>query len=325
MHHHKFMSAYKYRNHLYTIGFYNLENLFDTEDDPNTLDDDFTPEGFRHWTGKRYRRKLKKLASAIASIGPDDQGVPHLLGVSELENEAVIRDLLDTGPLGELDMGFLHYDSVDERGIDTALLFQKEYFEVLDSERVVLRVDNLDGMPDRTRDILYVHGKLNGEELHVFVNHWPSRHEGGATTEYKRIKAAETVSGCMRRIRDRYDSPNFVVMGDFNDVPRADSLKLLTSVNGLHNPMTPLATPDQGSLTYKGQWLLFDQILLSTSFLDKRSGTHSFVRAGIDNAYFLTEYDGKYKGSPFRTYGGDDYLGGYSDHFPVFVELQYHP
>ena len=166
----------KKKPNLHTVAFYNLENLFDTIDDPETMDDDFTPEGHKKWTPKRYKKKLFKLAKTISEIGLEAaQRAPALIGIAEIENEMVVQDLIGTEPLRKIDYHYVHYDSPDERGIDTALLYHKDHFEVLFSEPIALLVYNQEGKRDTTRDILYVHGKLNGEEVHVFVTHWPSR------------------------------------------------------------------------------------------------------------------------------------------------------
>ena len=177
----------------FAIGFYNLENLFDTTDDLYTLDDDFTSKGFKKWKEKRFYKKLKKLAYARARIGEDDGCEPPvLLGIAEVENKRVIRKLLDTGELKSLNYDFVHFDSPDERGIDTALIYDKDHFELINGETLPLLVQNGNGDRDYTRDILYVHGTLNGEEVHVFVNHWPSRREGTDQTEPKRIKSCRS-------------------------------------------------------------------------------------------------------------------------------------
>ena len=312
------------KRELFTIAFYNLENLFDTKDDPKTLDDDFTPNGRKKWTRKRYKKKVHKLAKTIAKLGRNTTGVnPVLVGVAEVENKFVIEDLLRAKPLKGIDYDFVHFDSPDERGIDNALLYDKKHFEPLYSEPIELEVNNTNGDRDTTRDILYVHGKLNNEEVHLFVNHWPSRRDGEDITAYKRMKAADTVLSYMSGIESEKSSPNYIVMGDFNDGPKADSILHLVGEKNLYNPMAKLLTPERGSANYRRTWSLFDQILVSHSFFNYEKGTHSFAHANIFDEHFLTEWEGKYKGNPFRTYVGKKYIGGYSDHFPVFIQLTY--
>ena len=315
----------KKEQQLYTVAFYNLENLFDTVDDENTLDDDFTPTGFKKWTKKRYHKKLFRLAKVISKIGyQSTKKAPVLVGIAEVENEEVIKDLLNTEPLREIDYGYVHYDSPDERGIDTGLLYLKSNFEVLHSEPVALLVHNLKGIRDTTRDILYVKGKLNGEVVHVFVNHWPSRRDGSTETDYKRIEAAKTVRKVMARIEETELHPNYIIMGDFNDNPSSESIQTLIKDTSLYNPMEKLHTPShKGSTNYRKSWSLFDQIMVSHNFFNYEKGTHSFAHAHIFDDTFLTEFKGKFKGSPYITYAGSKYLGGYSDHFPVYIQLKF--
>ncbi len=308
---------------LFTIAFYNLENLFDTKDDPHALDDDFTPKGVKKWSKKRYRKKLYKLSKAISKLGGQNSGDgPALIGVAEVENKTVIEDLLKMKPLNKMGYDYVHFESPDERGIDTALIFSKEYFHTLFSEPIPLYIDNEYGERDTTRDILYVHGKLNDEEVHLFINHWPSRRAGEDVTEYKRIKAADTVLSYMSGIEQKYKNPNYIVMGNFNDGPQARSIRHLVEEKQLYNPMEKLLTPDRGSANYRRTWSLFDQIIVSHNFFNYEKGTHSFAHANIFDEYFLTQWKGKYRGNPFRTYVGRKYKGGYSDHFPVFIQLQ---
>ncbi|MEO9893656.1 endonuclease [Aurantibacter sp.] len=314
----------KKSNSLSTIAFYNLENLFDTKDDKNTLDDDFTPRGFKKWSEKRYKRKLYKLAKTISEIGKISANKPPVLvGVAEVENKAVVQDLIDAQPLQSIDYGFVHYDSPDERGIDTALIYHKPSFKVLHSEPITLLLIEKNGVRDTTRDILYVKGELNGEELHVFVNHWPSRRDGDQETGFKRVKAAQTLKEFMSQIEMDTINPNYIVMGDFNDGPFEKSITTLMEDTTLYNPMEKLLTEERGSANYKRSWSLFDQILFSHNFFNYEKGTHSFAHANIFDEKFLKEIKGKYSGSPYRTYAGRKYIGGYSDHFPVYIQLKY--
>ncbi|MDB4292921.1 endonuclease [Maribacter sp.] len=315
----------KPKDNLYTVAFYNLENLFDTEHAPNKLDQDFTPDGFKKWSMKRYKRKVYKLAKTISEIGNKGSKTPPvLIGVAEVENDGVMADLIGAEHLRAIDYDFVHYDSPDERGIDTALIYHKEFFEVLHSEPITLYVNNPDGVRDTTRDILYVHGTLNKEEVHIFVNHWPSRRDGEVETGYKRVKAAQTVSEYMKKLETRFENPNYIVLGDFNDDPESESIQNLVNGSGLYNPMAKLHIPVQrGSANYQKSWSMFDQIMVSHSFLNHEKGTHSFAHANIFDEKFLTEFKGKYKGTPYRTYAGRKYIGGYSDHFPVYIQLKY--
>lgn len=307
-------------NH-FTIAFYNLENFFDTKNDPYILDDDFTPGGVKDWDESRFRKKTKKLARTISKIGEGDSTLhPILIGMAEVENKSVIESLLATPPLKALSYQYVHFDSPDERGIDTALLYDAKHFNVLGSETIPLLVDNENGERDLTRDILYVHGQLHGEKVHMFVNHWPSRRDGAEKTSVKRIKAAETIIQKLEAIQE--DAPNCIIMGDFNDDPKSKSIQRIMDTGDFINPMQALLSPNSGSANYNGEWNLFDQIIISHSFLNYQKGTHSFKKAKIFAPLFLKEWKGRYKGNPFRTYAGKKYLGGYSDHFPVYIILK---
>jgi len=307
----------------FTVAFYNLENYFDTRNDPHSLDDDFTPKGFKRWNNKKFLWKTKKLAKAISQIGKEETGaLPVLLGVAEIENAKVLDALLASDSLKETNYGYVHFDSPDERGIDTGLIYHKDFFQVLDAETIPLLVESGNGNRDFTRDILYVHGALNGERIHVFVNHWPSRREGAQETAYKRIAAADTILSKIDTLSKTAGDLHMIVMGDFNDDPKSESIQKLMGSNVFINPMEKLLSPLSGSANYKGIWSLFDQLLLSHNFLNIEKGTHSFDKAAIFSPRFLKEWKGKYKGNPYRTYAGKKYIGGYSDHFPVYAILK---
>lgn len=314
----------KKREQLHTIAFYNLENLFDTRDDQRTLDDDFTPAGSMAWSPKRYGNKIRKLENAIASLGrTTSTELPALVGVAEAENRQVLTDLTNSGALREGGYDVVHFDSPDERGIDTALLYRTSHFEVDLAEPLPLLLVEQDGRRDTTRDILYVKGRLQGEDIHLFVNHWPSRRAGEEITANKRMKAAETIISRMGAVESISRQPNYILLGDFNDGPDADSIQWLAREARLFNPMKKLHGGSRGSANYKKTWSLFDQILVSHTFFDANLGTHSFAHADIFDPRFLKEWQGRYKGNPFRTFAGRRYLGGYSDHFPVYLQLKY--
>ncbi len=304
---------------LFTIGFYNLENLFDTFNDPSTLDDDFTASSAKKWTEKRFRKKVKKLGRVISNIGYEDIGyVPVLLGVAEVENARVLEALVNSKFLKKKGFDFVHFESPDERGIDTALLFRTEYFSIINTEAHPLYLINETGDRDYTRDILHVHGELEGQSVHVLVNHWPSRRSGTEETEHKRIKAAQKNIEILDGILNDHPEARVLIMGDFNDDPHSNSIQHLIS-GGLYNPMETLFSKYSGSLSYKRNWHLFDQIVMSHNFLKGHDNEFRFKKAKVYNPREVQEFKGKYKGSPFRTYVGKKYKGGYSDHFPVYA------
>ena len=302
----------------FTIAFYNLENLFDTVDDHRTLDDDFTENSDKNWNEKRFKKKVKKLGGVISQLGYNEiKHPPALIGVAEVENRLVLEKLIASKYLNKKGYNVIHFDSPDERGIDTALLYREAYFEVLHHEAIPLYLNNEYGERDYTRDILYTKGNLNNELVHVLVNHWPSRRAGTLETSHKRIAAAEKNREIISDIILEDPNAKIIVMGDFNDDPTSESLKKLSETD-LHNPMEQLLTHYEGSLNYKGSWNLFDQILLTNNFLQQHGNKFRFQEAKIFNPIELKEYKGKYKGNPFRTFVGDRYLGGFSDHFPVY-------
>lgn len=309
----------------YTFAFYNLENLFDTKNDPKTLDDDFLPTSGKKWSEKRLRKKIKDLGKIIHQIGYDDiSHPPVILGVSEVENAFVLTELVESEYLKSKGYDFIHFDSPDERGIDTAMLYRKQYFTVTHSEALTLHLVNDDGVRDFTRDILHITGNLDKEKVHILINHWPSRRAGTQETADKRIAAAERNSEIIAEIQKNDPDAKVIVMGDFNDNPQNESVKNLVGTS-FYNPMELLHTQISGSLSYKGNWNLFDQILFSNNFLQQHGNRFRFKKAKIFDPDSLKDYHGRNKGTPFRTYIGRKYIGGFSDHFPVYGVFTSHP
>ncbi|WGK66001.1 endonuclease/exonuclease/phosphatase family protein [Croceiramulus getboli] len=307
------------KHNRFTVAFYNLENLFDTKDDPDTLDDDFTPEGSLSWNEYRYQMKLNMIARTLTQIGYAEAGrPPALIGLAEVENKRVLQDLLKTASLTKYDYEPVHYDSPDERGIDCALLYRRSAFELISSTSYPLLLHNETGERDYTRDILYVHGNLFGMKVHLLINHWPSRRAGEEETKHKRMQAAHRNREIMNAIQQADPDPRLLIMGDFNDNPQSESVQHLLGTD-LYNPMDLLLTRYEGSLNHRFTWHLFDQILLSKHWMKPYANPLHFQEADVYNPKPLQEYEGKYKGNPFRTYAGLEYLGGASDHFPVFV------
>lgn len=310
------------RDKVLNIAFYNVENLFDTIDDPFTNDDKFTPTGERKWTKKRYYKKLKKLSYVISQIGKDcSTETPVLVGLAEVENTRVLDDLIRQKELLNEGYRYVHYESKDERGIDTALLYRDQFFDPVSSKKYQLDFIEDDGTKDHTRDVLVVSGFFNGELIHVIVNHWPSRREGEEETKVKRIKAAEIVHEAIEDIREKDAHPKIIIMGDFNDNPTSESIQRHLVTKDFLNPMEYLYNKGLGSLTYKKEWFLFDQIIVSKNLFKDTITEHKFLKAKIFNKKWLTTHKGKHKGSPFRTYIGPWYKGGFSDHFPVYISF----
>ncbi|WP_397364348.1 endonuclease/exonuclease/phosphatase family protein [Olleya sp. R77988] len=301
-----------------TIAFYNIENLFDIYKDDLTRDDDFAPTSEKRWTIKRYKNKLRKIGYAISNIGRKETNThPAIIGLAEVENEAVLKDLIASKHLKEYPYQFVHYDSKDERGIDVAFIYDSKKFKVSTSEVFTFSFKDDDGSPDYTRDILLVSGAFLGEPIHFLVNHWPSRRSG----EHKRITASNHLQSIISTLKNSLPNAKIVVMGDFNDNPSDISVDQLTTNQGLFNPMETLLSIDRGTTSHHSEWNLFDQIIITHNFLKRHSNKLRFVKADIYDADFLKQSDGKYKGTPYRTYVGKKYKGGYSDHFPVYMIL----
>lgn len=314
-----------------TVAFYNLENLFDTINDPLTLDDDRTPEGKDNWTKERYNQKVYNMSKVLSEIGsPDSQNSPDIIGLCELENRLVVEDLTNHPILREKDYGIIHFDSPDERGIDVALLYKKTVFLPTSFASLRLLLTNENEYRDYTRDQLVVGGILDGEEMHFIVNHWPSRSGGEARSKPYRIAAARLNKKIIDSITKLSPEAKIIGMGDLNDDPIDDSLKKILKTKGtvtdletrdLYNPMETLYKKGIGSLAYRDRWNLFDQIYFTSNIAQESPDRYRFWKAGVYSPSYLIDKKGQYKGYPLRTYAGGNYIGGYSDHFPVYIHL----
>jgi len=314
----------------YRIMFFNTENLFDTKDDTLTNDDEFLPEGERHWNNYRFYKKLNNTARVIIAVG--EWQLPAIVGLCEIENRYVLNQLVFETPLKNFDYRIIHRESPDWRGIDVAMLYRPEVFTP-DTFFVIPVLFSFDP-ESRTRDILYVKGRFNNNDtIHFFMNHWPSRYGGYMETAAKRDHAALL-------LRNRVDSlfrinphSKIVIMGDFNDGPSDKSIRGVLKAQPdlpdvqpcLVNLMAPYAQDkSSGTLKYRESWDVFDQVIISSYLLTADSGmVVKNSKAYIYNKDFLMEEDNRYLGKkPFRTYFGFKYQGGYSDHLPVYVDLE---
>lgn len=306
-----------------TVAFYNVENLFDTTQSKTTNDTDFLPNAIRRWTPKRYNKKLHNLGFAISNIGRNETGKhPAIVGLAEVENAAVVKDLLNSKYLTDINYDFVHFNSLDERGIDVAMLYDTNVFKVLETKifNVDLRQD--DESSNYTRDILLVSGVLDNEEVHFIINHWSSRREGTEETKNKRLVSSTKVSTIIANLLKDNKDAKIIVMGDFNDTPQNESVKHLCINHNLYNPFETLKSFTRGTVKHKRQWYIFDQVLISTNFFRSSKTQFEFYKADIFDADFLKIFKGHYKGAPYRTYAGPKYKGGYSDHFPVYIILK---
>lgn len=309
----------------YRAAFYNVENLFDTLDNTVKLDDDFTPAGANHWNTERYFDKLTKLSKVVAAMG-----YPDILGVCEVENDTVLKDLINETSLKNHNYQIVHFQSPDERGIDNALIYKKEHFEVTGSKNI--RIDFPKEIEEgyTSRDIIYVEGKLAGNVvLHIFINHWPSRRGGTAESEPKRLHVATYLRQAVDEIFKTSPQANILIMGDLNDETNDKSVMEILGANtsfdkmadgSLYNCMAGFDLKGEGSYKYRGAWNMLDNIIVSTALAQPGSKTRA-ANATIFQTDWMMYDDPKYGIGPSRSYGGPNYYGGYSDHLPVFVDI----
>jgi hypothetical protein len=337
---------------VHTVAFYNFENLFDTINNPNN-DEEWLPNGAQNWTSKKYKKKLVNLSTVLMQIGTNDKQkeAPTFIGGSEIENRHVLEDLVKTPNLINLDYGIVHFDSPDKRGIDVALLYRKKHFKPTSYINIPLliyrdQIKNIDkkGKEEKeevtddkievtntkrvyTRDVLLVTGLLDGEEVSLIVNHWPSRSGG----EKKSSPFRETAGRLNRKIIDSlYNiNPNakIINMGDLNDgtynksVKEGIGAKLKKSEVekfGIYNPFEQMAKDGNASLFYRDAGDIFDQIMVSEPLIKDDYSSFKYWKAGIYNKPFMIQTEGQYKGYPLRHSANEI---GYSDHFPVYIYL----
>jgi predicted extracellular nuclease len=313
------------------IGFYNFENLFDTLDAPDIRDEEFTPQGDKLYGTAIYTEKMDHLATVVSQIGTEitPDGLA-LLGVSEIENRKVLEDFVAHPKVADRNYEIVHYDSPDRRGIDVALLYQPKYYTILGSQALPVMLYNDDGSRRYTRDVLHVSGLLDGDTVHVLVNHWPSRSGGEKVSQPSRNAAAAVCKQVVDSLCQRNPNTKVLIMGDLNDDPISPSVKEVLNAQrktnkvrecGLFNPMWDMYRKGFGTLAYRDAWSLFDQIIVSKGLLKGETDGYFFHQANVYKKRFMLQKTGRFKGYPFRTFAGDSYLGGYSDHFPVYVFL----
>ncbi len=316
-----------------TIAFYNLENLFDTINDTSINDEASPMMELKINRSKVYWDKIDKLASTIAQIGLDKAKTsPAIIGVSEVENLSVLEDLVKSKHLVKKQYRIIHYDSPDKRGIDVALLYQKNYFKPIYHEAFNPNIYR-NNRKVYTRDQLLVSGYLDNELIHLIVNHWPSRSGGEAKSRPLREKAAYQNLKIIEKIREKEENPKILTMGDFNDDPINSSFKEVLKTkrkkknvrkNDIYNPYEDLHRRGFNTLAYRDNLNLFDMILISSPLLDKGKkdfSTYKMYKAMIFNKRFLSDKKGKFKGYPLRSFSNGGYTGGYSDHYPVYMYL----
>ncbi|MFP5039551.1 endonuclease/exonuclease/phosphatase [Parasediminibacterium sp. JCM 36343] len=313
------------------VGFYNCENFYDTVHNPMVKDDEFTPKGERKYTSDIYLDKVSKLATVISQVGTDiSRDGLALLGVAEVENDTVLSDLIHHPLLEKRKYSIIHYDSKDERGIDVGLIYNPKYFTPEQSKPLVVTLPSRSKYERHTRDILWVKGKLDGETVHVLVNHWPSRLGSVEKSEPGRIAAAAVCKVQVQEIAKTDSNAKIIVMGDLNDDPISPSVTKVLKAKGkaedvkpgeIFNPWVDLYERGIGTIAYQDTWALFDQIMVTYPWLNKQQDGFFFQKPYVFNQEFMVETTGAYKGYPMRTWNGLTYRGGYSDHFPAYIVL----
>ena len=319
----------------YKVVFYNFENLFDTIHDPGVLDEEFTPEGPKKWNSAKYTRKIGNLERVLFDIAAEDKDYPVVIGVSEIENRSVMEDVIAQPKLAPGNYRIVHYDSPDARGVDVAFYYRPDVFKLEGSAAIPFKMPELPNF--RTRDFVTMWGTIDSEPFFFLVSHWPSRLGGKDASEFKRIAVGEQ----MRRIADSVLKVNpatkIVAMGDFNDDPTDPSmlegLNAKPKVKDLQpgdffSPFHAVLRAGMGTLAYGDAWNLFDNIVVSENLVNAKPGELRLVRAPGSKYYgnvfkrnYMIQREGQFKGYPLRTYVGNNFQGGYSDHFPVYIYI----
>lgn len=311
------------------ISFYNIENLFDTIDSQGVRDTEYTPQGSKQWDSAKYWDKISKVGRVISDIGTDiTPDGSAIIGLSEIENILVLQDLVADPQIKDRDYKIVHYDSPDRRGVDVAMLYQEKYFTYLSSKPFLFVPEGREDF--YSRDVLLVSGIFHGEPMHILVNHWPSRGGGERASRPLRNAAAQLNRQIVDSLTQADPTAHIVVMGDFNDDPTNESMKNhLRAVwnqnkmkpDDLYNPFYEFFRKGIGTIAWRDSWNLFDMIVFNQTLMSGDKGKYTFRRAGVFNERYLLQTEGRFAGYPHRSHVGDTYLGGYSDHFPVYIYL----
>lgn len=319
----------------YKIVFYNLENFFDTVNDPEVLDDEFTPEGPKKWTQDKYDKKLHNMERVFFDIAAINKDYPVVIGVSEVENRNVLEDIVAAPKLAPANYRIVHHDSPEARGVDVAFFYRADVFK-LEGEKAIRTI--IPSLPNfKTRDILTMWGKIDGEDFLFMVGHWPSRLGGEEASEYKRIAVGEQMRSIADSVKQIRPDVKVVLMGDFNDDPTDPSitqglgakLKVKELQKGdYYAPYASMLKAGYGTLAYGDAWNIFDNIVVTENLVNDTTDKLKIQKApgskfygNIFKRHYMVQKEGQYKGYPLRTYVGNNFQGGYSDHFPVYIYI----
>ena len=325
----------------YVIGFYNLENLFDTYHDDGKNDYEYLPDGANQWTDAKYQKKLHNMASVIQAMAEENKRFHTILGVSEIENRHVLEDLVSMPEIAAANYQIVHYDGPDLRGVDVGLLYRPDQFTLLESRSIPFdfnsdiefEMDTLARKHFFTRDILMVRGLIDGEMFAFFVAHLPSR-LGGKGSDL-RSRGGEIMYAESMRLMAAYPGIKIVAMGDMNDNPTDPSMAVYmhgkekveeVGPEDFFSPFLSMLKAGYGSLAYRGGWNIYDILVVNEPLVNPAPGTLRIVPIVKKKYYgrifqkpFMTQQEGDYKGTPFRTFSGGTFVGGYSDHYPTYI------
>ena len=321
----------------YKVVFYNFENLFDTIDDPGVNDTEFTPEGPKKWNAYKYAKKIGNLERVLFDIASADGDFPIVIGVSEVENRSVMEDVIATPKLSKGNYRIVHYDSPDLRGIDVGFYYRPDVFKLEGSADIPVRIASLPNW--RTRGIVTMWGTIDDEPFLFMVAHWPSRLGGQAASAFKRNAAAEQMRAIADSVLKVNPATKIVAMGDFNDDPTDESVEVHLGAKAkikelqpgdFYTPFADMLKAGLGTLAYRDAWNLFDNIVVSENLATGSAGKLKLVKdpykktkfyGNIFKPSYLIQQEGQYKGYPLRTFVGNNFQGGFSDHLPVFIYI----
>ncbi len=319
----------------YKIAFYNLENFFDTINDPEVNGDEFTPEGTKKWNDVKYAKKLSNVERVFFDMAAIDKNYPIVIGVCEIENRNVLEDIVTTPKLAPANYRIAHFDSPEARGVDVAFLYRPDVFKI-EGERAVRTI--IPSLPDfKTRDILTMWGTIENEPFFFMVAHWPSRLRGKEASEFLRMAVGEQMRSIADSVMTANPTMKVVAMGDFNDDPIDKSMvkgmgvKLKVgdlAAGDLFAPYGEMLKAGYGTLAYGDAWNIFDNIVVSENLVNGSTGRLKLQKAPGSKYYgnifkqpYMLQKEGQFKGYPLRTYVGDNFQGGFSDHFPVYIYI----
>ena len=317
----------------YSVVFYNLENLFDIYNDPETHDDEFTPQGVKQWNQTRYEKKLWNMERVLFDIAAQQKEYPIVIGVSEIENRTVLEDLISQPKLKGGNYRICHYDSPDARGVDVAFLYRADVFKLEGSDNIKLHVE---GLPNfRTRDLVVMWGTIENEPFYFLVSHWPSRLGGKEASQFKRDACAKQIREIKDSLLRENPATKVVIMGDLNDDATDASIVEVMGAKGdvkelqpgdFFNPYNEMLRAGLGTLAYQDEWNLFDNICVTENLVNAESGKLRLLKGkrfygNIFTRPYMLQLEGQYKNYPLRTFVSNNFQDGYSDHFPVYIYI----